>query len=257
MREKSPLSKTSVMLRTTLLVAAIGGLSGCVATMPSGPTGASSNPAGRATTAAYTPAERRLRQESNLFSQTAMQGCLAGAVAGALVGLLATRRENRGRGAMIGAAGGCAAGFAVNAYVQNQRGQYRNNEARINAMIADVRADNQKLAGMVSTTRSVIADDKRRIAAVNAQYLNQQISVDQARVELARVKENRALLNNTINNVKKRESDWNDIASIERQSGVNTARLDAEIGQLQSKVETLEAEAALIDREIAASPVPA
>jgi uncharacterized protein YcfJ len=245
------------MLGSALLVAAFGGLSGCVATMPSGPTGASSNSAGGATKVAYTPAERRLRQESSLFSQTSMQGCIAGAVAGALVGLLATRRDNQGRGALIGAAGGCAAGLAVNAYVQNQRVQYRNNEARINAMIADVRADNQKLAGMVSTTRSVIAEDKRRIAAVNAQYLNQQISVDQARVELARVKENRALLDNTIRNVKKRESDWNDIASIERQSGVNTARLDAEIGQLRRKVEALEAEAALIDREIAASPVPA
>jgi hypothetical protein len=239
---------------SALFIAIVGGLSGCVATTPI-QLGAYGGANSGMTNASYTPAEQKLRQDSQLFGKTSMQGCLAGAAAGALIGMLASR--DRGRGAAIGALGGCAAGFAVNAYVQQKRGQYQNNEARINAMIADVRSDNQKLAAMVSTTRAVIAEDKRRIASVNTRYLNEQISADQARAELARVKENRALLDNSIKNVKKREQDWTEIAALERKTGADTSGLDAEIRQLRKKADTLQAEAALIDREIAASPVAA
>ena len=124
-------------------------------------------------------------------------------------------------------------------------------------MIADVRADNQKLAGMISTTRQVIADDRQRIAKINAGIRNRELSASQARVELARVKENRRLLGNSIEQAEKKYEDWNQIAAMERQTGANTARLDSEIQQLKQKVVALEKEAELIDREIAAVSAPA
>lgn len=237
------------------MAASLTALGGCVATTPTA--------GARASYASYSPAEAALRKQAQPFSRTSMQGCVAGAAAGALLGLLVDsmqndRRHNSRRNKMlIGAAGGCAAGMAANVYVQNRRNQYQRNEVRINAMIADVRADNERIAGLISTTRRVIADDQRRIAEVTRLYRDKQISVAQARAELARVKENRRLLGNTISGVKEREQDWREVAAIERRSGVNTARLDAEINQLKGKVAALEAEAALIDREIAATPAAA
>lgn len=247
---------TAVMALFGLFIAvSLTGLSGCYATVPT--TGAS------ASYASYSPAEEALRKQAQPFSQTSMQGCVAGAAAGALLGLLVDSMQNsdskhsRRNSVLIGAAGGCAAGMAANVYVQNKRNQYQSNEVRINAMIADVRADNECIAGLISTTRKVIADDKRRIAEVNRQYRDKQISAAQARAELARVKENRRLLGNTIGGVKEREENWSEVARIERSSGANTRQLDAEIGQLKNKVAVLEAEAALIDREIAATPAAA
>lgn len=233
------------------------GLSGCVSTMPN--TGASGTSYG----GGYTSAEQDLRQQSQLFSRTSMQGCVAGAAAGALLGLLVDsmqqddRKNSRRNKVLIGAAGGCAAGMAANVYVQNKRNQYYSSEARINAMIAEVRADNQRLSNLVATTRDVIADDRRRIAEVDRQYRDKQISAAEARAQLARVKENRRLLDNTIGGAREKEANWREIAAIEKRDGAQTARLTTEINQYKKQLATLEAEAALIDREIAASPAAA
>ncbi len=251
MQQTAPRRHGRMVFGSALALALAASLSGCSSAMPTaGPSTATG-----ASNAGYTPAERKLRQESTLFSKSSAQGCLAGAAAGALIGLLADRHGSRG--AVVGALGGCVAGVGVNAYVQSKRGTYRDNEARMNAMIADVRADNQKLSQLIATTKTVIADDQRKIAQVQAAYRDKQISVSQAQTELTRVKENRRLLGNTIADVKKKEDEWVQIAKLEKQSGANTARLDAEIGALKDKVTTLQAEAALIDREIAATPAAA
>ena len=248
-----------VMLATMALATSLAGLSGCVATMPDGEPGSGV----RATPASYTPAEQRLRNQAQPFSKTSLQACVAGAAAGALLGVLVdslrddNRTNSRRNKVLIGAAGGCVAGMATNVYVQKKRNQFQDNETRINAVIADVREDNERISDLVSTTREVIANDKRRIAEVNRQIRNKEISSAQARAELAGVRENRRLIGNTIEGVKQRKSNWSDISKLERQSGANTARLDQEINQLQKKVAALEAEAALLDREIAATPVAA
>ena len=253
MRHTHSERRGAVVCGSAMAVVLVATLSGCMATTPTGGSGGGAS----AARSSYTPAEQKLRKDSRLFSKSSAQGCMAGAVAGALIGAMLSNKRNRGRGAAIGAAGGCVVGVGVNAYVQNKRGQYRNNEARMNAMIADVRADNKKISRLIATTQTVIADDKRKIAKVKADYRNKQISAAQARAELARVQENRYLLGNTISDVRKKEDDWVQISKLERRSGVNTARLDSEIGALKNKVSTLEAEAALIDREIAATPAAA
>ncbi len=255
MRQMQAKRPRTILLNSAATVALIAALSGCATTMDSSGRSASS------TRTAYTPAEKQLRQESSLFSKTSAQGCLAGAVAGALIGLLATHNSNdnrnRNRALALGAAGGCAAGVGANAYVQNKRGQYRDNEARMNAMIADVRKDNQQLARLIELNRTVIAEDKRKIAQVKANLRDKQISSAQARAELARVRENRSLLANQINDAKEKQQEWVDISQVEQQAGANTVKLDSEIGTLKKQIASLEAEAALIDREIAATPAAA
>lgn len=214
---------------------------------------------GYAQARALTPAEQRLRQESApLDAKTSIQGCLAGAAAGALLGMLAGRdRDNRSKGVMIGAAVGCGVGVGVNAYVQSKRRQYQNEEQRMESMIADVRADNRRLAGLISTSKDVMAADRRKIAEIDKAYARKSISANEARQQLTSVKANRDHLRKTLGSLKKKEGDWAQISNLERGAGSDTTELDTEIEKLKTQVSTLEKEVTLMDKRINASPVAA
>jgi archaellum component FlaC len=204
-----------------------------------------------------TPAEQRLRQESSLLEgKSALQGCVVGAIGGALIGMLVGGDSNnrRNNNMLAGAAIGCGAGLATNAYVQYQRNQYQNNEQRIMAMTADVRADNEKLASLIATSQEVMAVDERKIGEINAAYRKKSISTSEMRRQIAGIKANRDQLQQTVAVLQKKENHWAEISSMERQSGSDTAGLDAEISRMKSRVTSLQKEVELLDRKINASP---
>jgi len=222
---------------------------GCVSMQPRSGAGASTGSKG-----SLTPAERKMREDSaKLDVKSSIQGCLAGAAAGALVGLLAG--GGRSRDIVIGTVGGCVVGVGANAYIQSKRKQYYSNEERIQSEIADVRADNERLARLVSSSKKVMAADRRKIASLEKAYRNKSMSLEQARREMDAVKANRDHLENTVGSLKKKEKDWQEISEAERNSGANTAGLDAEIRKLRKKVNRLEKEVALMDQEIVTSPI--
>lgn len=206
-----------------------------------------------------TSAERRMRQESGVFSASNVQGCLTGAIGGALLAALLTDRgkDRRGRNMAIGAAVGCGVGVGVNSYVQTQRTQYRNNEARMRVMIADARRDNEKLARLIGTSKEVMAEDRRRIAAIDSAYRAKDISTAEARAQMSRVKANRDHLKRTLASVQRKQKDWVQVSRMERQVGADTTGLDTEIRRLQVQVSSLEDELELMDRQISVSPVAA
>ncbi len=225
---------------------------GCV-TMPTAGGGGSS---GQTQATSLTPAEQRMRQESaQLDVKSSLQGCLAGAAAGALLGMLSG--GNRSNNMLVGAAIGCGVGLGANAYVQSKRKTYQNEEQRMAAMIADVREDNRRLAGLISSSQEVIAADRRKIAEVDAAYRKKAISIDDARRQLASVKANRDHLQKTASTLQKKEDDWVQISNLERQSGSDTTKLDAEINVLKGQVSSLQKEVKLMDKQINVSPVAA
>ncbi len=69
------------------------------------------------------------------------------------------------------------------------------------------------------------------------------------------MKANRDQMQNTVNALKDKQSDWVEISNLERQTGTNTAQLDQEIGVLKKRISGLEQEVALMDKQINASPV--
>lgn len=206
-----------------------------------------------------TPAERRMRQESGVFSKSNVQGCMTGAIGGALLAALLTNkgRDRRGRNIAIGAVVGCGIGVGVNSYVQTQRAHYRNHEARMRVMIADVRRDNEKLARLISTSKEVMAEDRRKIAAIDSAYRAKGVSTAEAKVQMRRVRANRDHLKNTLASVQRKHEDWVQVSRMERQVGADTAGLDAEIRRLQVQVSSLEDEIELMDQQIRVSPVAA
>jgi chromosome segregation ATPase len=158
---------------------------------------------------------------------------------------------------MIAGAAGCGVGMGVNHYVQTRRAQYANNEQRLQVMIEDVRRDNQRLERLVGTTRAVVDEDRRRIAAIDDAYRSKEISVAQARSDMRSVLDNRNHLRQTLDALKQKEGDWRQISAYERRTGMNTRALDREIQELRRNISKIEDELAVIDQEISASPAAA
>jgi chromosome segregation ATPase len=179
-----------------------------------------------------------------------------GAVAAVAAYLLSDRRQ-RGRNAAIAGAAGCGVGMGVNHYVQTRRSQYADGEQRLQVMIQDVRQDNERLEGLIDTTRQVVSEDRKRIAEIDAAYGSNEISVAQARSEMRAVVDNRNHLRQTLEALRQKEREWKQISIYERHSGIDTRALDIEIQELRRNISTIEEELAVIEQEISVSPVAA
>lgn len=232
-----------------LLAAAIG-LSACVSNVRD-------DDAYYGRTTPLTPAEQRLRAQSNSYARTTTQACVTVGAVAAIAAYMLSDRRHRGRNAAIAGAAGCGAGMGVNHYVQTRRSQYANKEQRMQVMIMDIRKENERLESLVGTTRQVVADDRKRIARIDDAYRSKEISVARARTEMRAVVDNRNHLRQTLDALRQKESDWKKVSIYERHAGSDTRALDAEIQELRRKISTIEEELAVMDQEISVSPVAA
>lgn len=190
---------------------------------------------------ARTPAEQRMREQASTFNQTVGEGALAGCIAGAIIGILASSRH-QGQGAAIGCGAGAAVGGAAGYMVASTQETYANEEARLNAMIDDLRADNQRLAGLIDSTRTVIASDKAALDTLDKQIAAKKVTASQAKAELAKVDDNITYMRQTVANLKQREQEYMTARNkaAPEVSAQKTAAVDAEIATLQTQIATLE-----------------
>ena len=201
-----------------------------------------------------TPAEQQLRSESEFFNRTGWQAC---AISGGGVGLavlLITKDKGK---ALASAVVACGVGMGANYYLQQRRQQYSNKEQRLEQMIADVRADNQRLSRVIQSADEVITEDKKRIDEIDKAYKQKQMTMDQAHQEMQSVDNNRAYLEQTLANLKKREAEWIQVADAERdkQSKADMAAIDREINQLQKQIASLESDLEILVNRRSVSPI--
>ena len=189
----------------------------------------------------YTPAEQQLRQQADTFNQTIAEGCAAGAVAGAAGGAIA---GGDWQTALIGAVIGTAIGCGAGAYIANIQEQNTLDEQEMDKVIADVRADNQRLTGLVNSAQDVIAADKAKIDQIDRQLAAGQISMAQAQTQMASVDENRQYLESTLGNVRLRQNEWKEVAAEAGRRGdaQKVAEMNQEIAKLETQVASLESE---------------
>jgi uncharacterized protein YcfJ len=188
------------------------------------------------------PAEKKMHEQAATFNQTVAEGALVGCVAGTLLGILASSRNNRGQGAVVGCAAGAAVGGATGYAVASQQESYANEEERLNAKTEEVKADNQRLAGLIDSSRQVIASDKATIENLDKQIAAGKITSDKAKVELAKVDNNIKYLTQTVANLKKRQEEYQTARDQSAQGAgpKATAAMDAEIGTLKTQIASLE-----------------
>jgi hypothetical protein len=189
------------------------------------------------------PVDPRLSNSTSaqFFSKSGWQACAGGALAGVLACQLGNPSQ---KSQCMIAAGlvGCGVGMGANYYLDNKRSQYANSEDRLDATIADVRKDNQQLQMLSDTARSVIADDKRKIAQIKSDIASNQLQRVQAQRQIAEIDANAAYLKKSLADVRNKQQEWVKVASAERNNGARTDTLDAEIGKMQKQVAQLESE---------------
>lgn len=197
-----------------------------------------------------TPAEQRMREQADTYNQTILEGAATGCAAGLLAGMLlgATTKKNRGQSMLLGSAVGCVAGAAigggVGAYVADKQEKYATKEEQLDAMIKDVHGENERLAGLLTATQQVIADDKSRIEQIDKELASGKITMAQAKEKMAAVDDNRAYLDNTIAELRKRQANYAEAAS-QTEGGVSknkVASMNKEIATLEKQIAQLETE---------------
>jgi hypothetical protein len=191
----------------------------------------------------------------NAMARTSLEGCLTVGAVAAIGANLLSEKGHRRRNAAIGGLLGCGAGVAANAYVQGQRRQYASNEDRLQAEIAKMRADNQRVAALIETTRQTISADIQHMTSLNAAYRTRQVSLADAQSRMRRIKANRDHLQQTLASLKGKEQSWRAVAASNRQFGNDTREMDQEIEALEKQISSLEQDLDLLDQQIRVSPV--
>lgn len=231
-----PRPRTAKLRAFTALWGVVFALSACATARPTAP---------------LSPEEQRMRQQASDFNRTIAEGVVLGALAGAAGGAgigAAANKQNRGQGALIGAAIGAAvgalAGGVAGKYYADKKERYANQEQRLDAIIADLQKQNTEMEALVSSTQKVVEADKQKIDQVNADLAANRISKAQAQQRLASVDDNVKFLGETIENLKKRRDEWQEVVDKARADS-NTAKikqLDAQINRLEQQIALMEGE---------------
>jgi archaellum component FlaC len=196
-----------------------------------------------------TPAEQRMREQASTYNQTMMEGALMGCAAGGLVGLLLSNSNNQVENALMGCAAGGVLGGGAGAYVADKQEAYANEEQQLDAMITDVRQENERLAGLVSATQDVIAADKERIGQIDRDLASGKITMEQAKMRMAAVDDNTAYLDNTLAELRKRQQTYAEASSVVDGSRSQNRAMDAELSKLEDQISQLQSERdALVER---------
>ena len=195
--------------------------------------------------------EELLRTQSEGFvAENVAGGAVAGAVVGCLIlTALSVAANNNGSGAgtacAIGAAGGAVVG-GVDGYMKAKEAQTKANDtAMAAAMAEDVRADNEKLAEMVATSRRVVENDRRRLDEIARKVDAKVLTLEQARAEAAVIRNNSQQIENILQEAREKRDTYQDARS--RVNGGDIAQLDAEIGRLNGEITLLETQLSAVN----------
>jgi hypothetical protein len=185
------------------------------------------------------PAERRLREQSRKFDRTIWEGTLVGAAGGAVWGLIGGGdTSDMLRQAAIGAATGSLSG----AYVARKQEQYADKEDQLQAMILDVRESNEDAEAFIESAREVVAEDKRRLAAVEKRYKQGTAAYAELQREKGRVGANRQVIVKAVDGAKQKytmfkgaEQDYQ-----KKNPDTDTQRLQRELKTYNEQIQTLD-----------------
>ncbi|HHJ16969.1 MAG TPA: hypothetical protein ENJ80_09760 [Gammaproteobacteria bacterium] len=205
--------------------------------------------------APMTASEQKLREEGKSINTSGLQACLISAGAVGTATYLLTGDKGKAIGGAIVA---CGVGVGANYYLQNKRQQYANGEQRLQAMIEDVRKDNARLSRIIQSAGEVVAEDRQRIDEIDKAYRAKQITLEQAQEKMRSVDDNKAYLEQTLANLRKREEEWKQVAEDERKQQPNSKKMvemDKEIGKLQEQIASLEEDLNILINRRSVSPI--
>jgi chromosome segregation ATPase len=145
---------------------------------------------------------------------------------------------------IVGAGAGCALAMGANYFLQSKRDKYASEEEKMQAVLSNIKQENEKLTKLVSSSKAVVEEDKRKIAQVKEAYRSNQISLEEANAQLKDVDSNKAYLEKTLSNLEEREGQWIELGRTlsESQPQSDMQEMDKEIAHLQGNIELLKNE---------------
>jgi hypothetical protein len=192
-----------------------------------------------------TQAEQKLRADKERFDNTVIGGVIKGAAIGAAFGALSVlatggNRNDATKGAVVGAVAGGAIG-GVDGYKKAKLQQAKMDEVvALQAVAADIRADNGKLQSFLASSATVLDEGKQRLASIRGDVDAKRISAGQAEDARRREEQNIAQMQATLKKAKETQSQYAQASASFQGSASNKRDLDAEIGRMNVQVSTLE-----------------
>jgi hypothetical protein len=214
-------------------------LGGTVPMVGGGMTLADQDAASGVDDAALSPAERRMRQQSRAFQRTVWEGALIGAGAGALWGALA---GDDTKGILTKTAIGGAVGGLAGAYVATKQKEFASAEDQLDAMIADVQQSNREAEALIASIRTVVAEDRRRLAAVEQRHRAGQATEAELAATRKRVEANRAVARDAAKGAREQYAMYSNAERSYRAQNpsVGTDGLKRELNSYRQQIETLD-----------------
>ena len=183
-----------------------------------------------------TAAEKAMYERSFVFSRTLVEGAALGAGAGALIGAIVCGGEPSC--IVLGILFGGVMGGAAGQYYAVKKERYRDEEQRLDAIIADLEAQNEIAEALVADTRTVMERDTREVELSKADLAAGRITREAYDRELAALDLNRKVLQRTVANLNHRRDEWREIAErvrAESRSG-HGMQMDREIARLERDI---------------------
>jgi hypothetical protein len=192
---------------------------------------------------AFSAEEAAMRAQARKFDRTVWEGALIGTVAGAAIGVLA---GGDAKDAVGGAVLGANLGVIAGAYVAQLQQRYADQEDQLNAMITDVKTSNRETEALISQVRAVIAEDRRRLAAVQERVARGAATNADLLQERGHAWANRRVVEKASQGGQDQYQVFAGATSRFQQQhpGVTTAGLAAELTTYRAKLETLDTLAA-------------
>lgn len=188
-----------------------------------------------------TPAEKAMRERSFVFSRTIVEGTALGAGTGALIGAIACKGDPRC--IVIGILAGGALGGTAGHYYAVKKDRYRNEEQRLDAIIAEIEEQNAIAEAVVADTRSVMAKDAGEVERLHAELSAGRMTREAYDRELAALDLNRKVLQRTVVNLSRRRDEWREVASrVHAESRSHSEQIDGQIRRMEREIALLNAE---------------
>ena len=200
-------------------------------------------PGALATDANLSPYERELRERHDRarLVQGAVVGCVAGGIGTALLVAALGGGGNQVAGAALGGcAVGAAVGVASGAYVNARNKQYSDQNDYYRSLNVALDQDIARYRQLNETTRALIGDQERRVAALNLEL--EQGSIDEAayRRRIGPARDNLRILRRNVeeaaDNLRTVDGDINTV----RQAGGDLSSLTQRRAQLERERQDLE-----------------
>ncbi|MBV7406802.1 hypothetical protein KW828_18865 [Enterobacter sp. ENT03] len=180
-------------------------------------------------------------QDVEFFNKSGWQACAGGAALGALA-CAVSNSSNKAVCMAAAAIAGCGVGMGANAYLDNQRKKYASQELQLDAAIKDVESENARIQNATNVAKSVIANDKQKLAKIEKDIAANTVKKDEVQKQIKGVDANIAYLRNTITDMKKHEKQWQDVSASMNKSGSDTGNLDSKIALMRDKIGSLQGE---------------